>query len=185
MKIPTVAPTLFSDINRRMEAWGTEGKMDPFKNIYDLVIQMTVRMASCEELAADAKSVQHMSDLYWKLEKSATPVGLLLPWFPGTAKKNKKQASQGLYDMLSHYVDVRRRAESSNSDAIDVLIADGADNTIIVEVCVTKASPKFHTHVPPLKFVIAVIFAGVVNTGMICALLQLYHLQLLFPCHVI
>ena len=178
-------PALLSDINGRMEPRGVEGKKEPFKDNYDVVFQIIVRMASCQELATSPRSIQTMNDLYWKLEKSATPVGLLLPWFPGTAKKNKKQASQGLYDMLSHYVDVRRRAESSNSDAIDVLIADGADNTIIVEVCVTKASPKFHTHVPPLKFVIAVIFAGVVNTGMICALLQLYHLQLLFPCHVI
>ena len=117
-----------------MEAWGTEGKINPFEDIYDLVIQMTVRMASCRELAADPKAVKRMADHYWMLEKSATPVGLLLPWFPGTAKKNKMIAMKGLYEMLSHYVDVRQKAEVSNSDAIDTLIADGADATIIIEV---------------------------------------------------
>jgi hypothetical protein len=29
-------PTLFDDVNRRMELWGKEGRMDPFKNIYDV-----------------------------------------------------------------------------------------------------------------------------------------------------
>jgi hypothetical protein len=149
INILTVLPILLSDISRRMEAWGTEGKMNPFKDIYDLIIQMTVRIASCEELAADQRSVQNMSDLYWKLEKSATPVGLLLPWFPGTAKRDKEQASKGLYNMLSHYVDVRQKAEVPNSDAIDTLIADGADTTIIVEVRIAMlyhASPKSHPH---------------------------------------
>jgi hypothetical protein len=34
-------------------AWGSEGRIDPFKEIYDVVFQMTVRMASCKELATD------------------------------------------------------------------------------------------------------------------------------------
>jgi hypothetical protein len=36
-----------------MDDWGTEGKLNPFKDIYDLVFQMTVRMASCNELATE------------------------------------------------------------------------------------------------------------------------------------
>jgi sterol 14-demethylase len=155
-RLQDVIPTLFGDINKRMELWGAEGKMDPFKDIYDLVFQMTVRMASCGELAADSKAVKNMSDLYWKLEKSATPVGLLLPRFPGTAKKNKEEATTGLYVMLSHYVDIRRKAEVPNSDAIDILIADGDDNTTII------------------SFVLSIVFAGVVNTGMISCWTLLY-----------
>jgi len=126
-------PTLFIDIHERMEDWGSEGKMNPFKDIYELVFQMTVRMASCRELASDPEVIRKMSDLYWKLGKSATPVGLLLPWFPGTAKKIKGKALNGLYEMLSHYVNLRREAEMPSLDAIDVLIADGMDNSSIVQ----------------------------------------------------
>ena len=108
--------------------------MNPFQDIYDLVFQMTVRMASCEELAADPKSVQKMSNLFWKLEKSATPMSLLFPWFPSTAKRNKKQAIKDLYAMLSHYVNVRRKAEALNSDAIDIFIANGDDDPTIIGV---------------------------------------------------
>jgi hypothetical protein len=142
INIVIVMSTLFSDIHRRMEAWGTDGKMNPFKDIYDLVFQMTVRIASCEELATDPIAVQKVTDLYWMLEKSITPVGLLLPWFPGRAQKLGKQATKGLYDLLLHYVNIRRKAEVRNSDAIDVLIADGEDDHGIVEVCASPASCK-------------------------------------------
>jgi hypothetical protein len=129
----SVLPTLFSDINRCAESWGAAGTMNPFKDVYNLVFQMTVRMTTCDELATDARSVQIVNDLYWKLEKSSTAVSLLLPWFPGAAKKNKNQATKDLYDMLSHYVDLRRNAVP-NSNAIDVLIADGEDNPAVVGV---------------------------------------------------
>jgi hypothetical protein len=131
-----VVPALFSDINKRMDAWGVEGKINPFKSIYDLVFQMTVRMASCHELAADPGSIQKMKDLYWTLEKSATPVSLLLPWFPSTARRNSQQATKDLYNMVSHYVDIKRKAAVPNSDAIDLLIADGVDNPTIFQVSV-------------------------------------------------
>jgi hypothetical protein len=117
-----------------MEGLGVEGKMNPFKDIYDIVFQITVRMATCEELATDLDKIQKMNDLYWKLEKNSTPMSLLLPWFPSPARKNKDEATKGLYDMLSHYVDLRRKAEVPGSDAIDILIADGADDTTIISV---------------------------------------------------
>jgi hypothetical protein len=126
--------TLLTDVNRRMEAWGPEGKMNPFKDIYDLVFQMTVRMATCEELATDVEKIQKMNDLYWKLEKNSTAMSLLLPWFPGTARRNKNEATKSLYTMLYHYVDLRRKAEVPSSDAIDILIADGEDNIAIISV---------------------------------------------------
>ena len=117
-----------------MDVWGAEGKLNPFKDIYDLVFQMTVRMASCNELATEPATIQKMADLYWKLEKSATPVSLLLPWFPGTAKKDRREATIGLYNLLTHYVDVRREAKVPSLDAIDIMIADGDDNPTIVAV---------------------------------------------------
>jgi hypothetical protein len=31
-----VLPSLFSGIDKRMETWGKQGKIDPFKSIYDV-----------------------------------------------------------------------------------------------------------------------------------------------------
>lgn len=32
----SVIPTLFEDVNKRMVAWGKQGQIDPFKNVYDV-----------------------------------------------------------------------------------------------------------------------------------------------------
>ncbi|KJA20453.1 hypothetical protein HYPSUDRAFT_813626 [Hypholoma sublateritium FD-334 SS-4] len=140
-------PALLEDINRRMESWGREGQIDPFKSIYDLVFQMTVRMASCDELANDEQELEKIQELYWILEKSATPTAVLLPWFPGPAKKAKEVATRQLYMKLSHYVDIRRVSKVPTNNAIDILIGQGRSNPDII------------------AFILGVIFAGVINTG--------------------
>ncbi|KAF8816057.1 cytochrome P450 [Phlegmacium glaucopus] len=147
-RLSDVLPSLFSDIDKRMKTWRKQGQMDPFKTIYDLVFQMTVRMATCAELSDNFKAIEEIQALYWTLEKSATPTALLLPWFPGPAKKRKEQATKDLFMKLHEYVDLRRNAAVPSSDAIDVLLAEGLSNVDIV------------------GFVLAVIFAGVLNTGM-------------------
>jgi sterol 14-demethylase len=141
-------PALFSDIDKRMETWGKQGKIDPFKYIYDLVFQMTVRMASCDELATDFKAIEEMQGLYWQLEKSATPTTLLLPWFPGPAKKRKERVTKELYTKLHDYVDLRKNATVPSPSAIDILLEQGVPTPEIV------------------AFVLNVIFAGVINTGL-------------------
>lgn len=146
-RLADVLPTLFDDVQARMEGWGKEGRMDPFKNIYDLVFQMTVRMATCRELSSDMDELNLLQAEYWKLEKSATPTSLLLPWFPSKAKKDKETATKNLFTMLEKYVDKRRAAEVPTADAIDLLIAEGLSTELII------------------GFILGVIFAGVVNTG--------------------
>jgi sterol 14-demethylase len=155
-RLSDVLPTLFSDIEKRMETWGKHGQMDPFQSIYDLVFQMTVRMATCAELSSNLKDIEEIQRLYWDLEKSVTPTALLLPWFPGPAKKRKEQSTKGLYMKLRDYVELRRNAAVPSSDAIDVLLGQGLPDAEIIQ------------------FVLAVIFAGVINTGMISCWALLY-----------
>lgn len=166
-----VLPTLFSDIIKRMEGWGDEGKINPFNDVYNFVFQMTVRMATCRELSEDRDAVDRLFGLYWKLEKSATPVGLLLPWLPSKAKKDKQQATADLYNMLSGYVDSRRSAGVPGSDAIDLLIAQDEDNPAIVGVSQLHFSLAWCL-IRLFQFVLGVIFAGVINTGIICTCLE-------------
>jgi sterol 14-demethylase len=124
-----------------MKTWGTAGKMDPFKDIYDLIFQMSIRMASCDELATDAETVRNISDIYFRHEKSVTAASLLLPWFPSAARKEKTQTITALYKILSHYVDLRRKGEMRNSDTIDVLLTQGGDDASIIDVCLTMSHP--------------------------------------------
>ncbi|KAG6899118.1 hypothetical protein C0993_000644 [Termitomyces sp. T159_Od127] len=109
---------------------------------------MTVRLATCRELSEDKEAISQLAHNYWELEKSATPFALLFPWFPCPAKRAKREATQKLYDMLLKYVDLRRKATERTTDAIDVLISGGDSDDVII------------------SFVLNVIFAGVINTGM-------------------
>ncbi|KAF9557039.1 cytochrome P450 [Agrocybe pediades] len=146
-RIQETLPVLLDDLNNRMKDWGTEGKINPFKEVYDLVFQMTVRMATCEELAKDKKAIDDLTQNYWTLEKSATPVSLLLPWLPSKAKKAKETSTIALYNMLNDFVQLRRKAEVPSKDPIDLFIAQGeSDETIIGTI-------------------MGIIFAGVINTG--------------------
>ena len=95
---------------------------------------MTVRMATCAELAADVKTVEEIQGLYWQLEKSATPTALLLPWFPGPAKKRKERAMTALFTKFHDYVEMRKNAAVPSSDSIDVLLGKGVSTPEIVGV---------------------------------------------------
>ncbi|RDB26871.1 Lanosterol 14-alpha demethylase [Hypsizygus marmoreus] len=147
-RVVNLLPPLFDDVQRRMSDWGREGSIDPFKEVYELVFQMTVHLVTCRELSEDKESIAKLAKHYWDLEKSVTPFSLLLPWFPGRAKKARKDATMNLYTLISGYVDLRRNSPHPTSDAIDVLIAEGDSNETIV------------------GFVLGAVFAGVINTGM-------------------
>jgi hypothetical protein len=95
---------------------------------------MTVRMISCDELATNLEVIEEIQRLYWQLEKSTTPTTLLLPWFPGPAKKRKERVTKDLYVKLHDYVELRKKAAVPSSDAIDVLLGQGVPNSEIVEV---------------------------------------------------
>ena len=96
-------------------------------------------MATCRSLATNRAEVTRLANLYWIVEKSATPVKLLLPWFPSKAKKESARCTRELYKMLDGYVEKQRKTpEGLGSDAIDVLIGEGVKNPDIIQV--SKAS---------------------------------------------
>ena len=95
---------------------------------------MTVRMASCAELADDFKTVDEIQGLYLQIEKSTTPTAMLFPWFPGPAKKRKERVSKVLFTKLHDYVELRKNAAVPSSDSIDVLLGQGVPTSEIIEV---------------------------------------------------
>lgn len=91
-------------------------------------------MATCRELSQDKEATEKMAQLYWALEKSATPMALLLPWIPSPSKTMSKVATTELYSHLVKYVQNRRAAGATTSDPIDVLIHTGDPDHIVVNV---------------------------------------------------
>jgi sterol 14-demethylase len=112
-------------------------------------------MASCRELASDLPALTTFQQHYWILEKSATPTALLFPWFPGPAKRAKEASTKALFTTLWDYIEERKKAPVPSSDAIDLLLGMGINNQDIIQ------------------FILGVIFAGVINTGINCTSLHL------------
>ena len=111
-------------------------KLCPYEYIRNvqLVFQMTVRMATCRELAEDKQVIQDLRKHYLDIEQNSTPTSILLPWFPGSAKKVKTKATLELYFLIKKYVTMRREAKIPSSDSIDFLIANGDSDEVIIEV---------------------------------------------------
>lgn len=135
-----VLPNLFSDVDRVLKTWGPEGQVNLFDSIYRVVFQMTIRMATCDDLAMNAEDVVRVRKLYWTLEKTATAVSVLMPWIPSKAKKENKQATVDLYMLLNGYVEKRRKVGERTPHAIDHLIAEGVDNEGIIMVSMLRAT---------------------------------------------
>ena len=94
---------------------------------------MTARMSTCRDLVANNADLKRLGGQFMTLKTSVTPISLMLPWFPGPARRTMKQANTEMYTMLYTYIETRRHAEPT-SDAIDVLIADGETTPSIVWV---------------------------------------------------
>ena len=94
---------------------------------------MVVRMASCRELSDDREAVTQLGKHYLAIEKNATPVTILFPWFPGSTKKAKQKATMALYTTLLSYVAARRKSSTlSDMEPIDFFMSQGlSDDTIV------------------------------------------------------
>jgi hypothetical protein len=113
---------------------------------------MTVRMATCRDLAKNGADLKKIQELFLTLQASSTPASLLLPWFPSPARKRVKQATTEFVAMLCTYIESRRHAELT-SDAIDVLIADGETTQNIAAVSPTPTAARGFVRSDPVFLV--------------------------------
>jgi hypothetical protein len=95
---------------------------------------MTVRLASCRELSEDKEAIAQLAKSYFEIEETATPVTILFPWFPGSAKRAKKKATKVLYDTFLSFIELRRNSSVPSNDPIDLFISQGLSNDDIIGV---------------------------------------------------
>ena len=126
---------------------------------------MTARMTTCHDLTKNGAELKKIADLMMSLQKSATPLSVLLRWLPSPARKSLKESNTTMYTMLYTYVERRRRAEPTD-DAIDILIADGETTRNIVEVGLASTLTQRKSDWS-FKFMMVVLFAGIANSGII------------------
>ncbi|KAF8817253.1 cytochrome P450 [Phlegmacium glaucopus] len=145
-RLVDLIPILLDDLNRVMKDWGNQATINPFDQMYKLVFQMTMRMATCRELSDDPDAVKALAQHYRDHRNGSTPTAALFPWFPSWAKVTKLKATTALFNMLSSHVELRRKSTVQTNDPFDILIARGDTNTNVAGF-------------------IAIMIAGAVNTG--------------------
>ena len=101
-----------------------------------MVFQITIRAASCKEVADDPEAVKKVAQMYWDAEKGSTPTSVLLPWLPSTARKRKLKATQDLFLLFKQIIDDRTAKGRVEDDPLQTLLdmGDGANDIVGVGV---------------------------------------------------
>ncbi|KAI9669870.1 MAG: hypothetical protein M1831_006905 [Alyxoria varia] len=156
---------LLYDVRSKIDTIARESQdsrtTDPFYSVYAIVFQLTFRMLGCVEIADDDKLRAEVLHLYESLEANAGPSMILTPWWvPTQARIMRFLSGARLYMKVQKIVDQRRGRKCDESDRIDdtlqMLIDSGATTDKIV------------------RFIIAVIYSGQVNTGLNAAYVLCY-----------
>ncbi|KAG9124092.1 hypothetical protein FRC07_012864 [Ceratobasidium sp. 392] len=150
-RLATLTPQFMADLERNMVKWGSNGKFDPFHDVYSIVFQLTIRATACREIADSVESCKKLEELYWLVEKGSTPTTVLLPWLPSKARKQKTEATIELYNWFDSIIKARQAEGRREEDALQVLIDLGDSTTDIIQ------------------FILGTLFAGIINTGLMSA----------------
>ncbi|GAB1525707.1 cytochrome P450 family protein [Rhizoctonia solani] len=155
-RLAKLTPELMSDIERNMKSWGDAGKFDPFEVMYSTVFQLTIRAAGAREIADSVEKCKQLEELYWKVEKGSTAASLLLPWLPSAARKQKVDSTTEIYTIFDQIIKDRQREGRREEDALQTFIDQGDSMVDII------------------GFVMGVLFAGIVNTGLMSAWIYIH-----------
>lgn len=140
-------PTLTSDVRIRLGEVGSEGLMDPFVNIYEIVYLLTMRAVGATEIAKSRPMLDKTLRLFEMIEKTSTSYQIMFPWLPSPAMFNRFRGGSQMYMIFRNIVDARRKEGRREDDALQFLMDQGDDVTRII------------------GFVVGALFAGQLNSG--------------------
>lgn len=142
-----VLPTLLSDVKIRLDELGSEGLMDPFKNIYEIVYLLTMRAVGATEIANSRPMLDKTLHLFEMIEKTSTSYQIIFPWLPSPAMFNRLRGGSQMYMLFRDLVESRKKEGRREEDALQFLIDQGDDVVRII------------------GFVVGALFAGQLNSG--------------------
>lgn len=155
-RLANTLPMLISDVRWAVQAIADKGRIDPFVDIYRLVFTLTIRIVGAHELAEDATLRARFEYYFDLIEKSATPLSVMFPFFPWPATIRRNYAGLRLYLLLDNIVKKRRKTGKAPDDAVQQLLdsGDGMDEIAY--------------------FVMGALFAGKLNSGTNAAMVLCY-----------
>ncbi|KAF8753977.1 Cytochrome P450 [Rhizoctonia solani] len=156
-RLAKLTPELMSDIERNMKSWGDVGKFDPFEVMYSTVFQLTIRAAGAREIAESVEKCKQLEELYWK-------------YIIGGAESLTWER----YTIFDQIIKDRQREGRREEDALQTFIDQGDSTVDIIGVrshsCVLKVSLMRGFN----SVCHGVLFAGIVNTGLMSAWIYIH-----------
>ncbi|TLD18829.1 Cytochrome P450 [Venturia nashicola] len=120
-------PNVLDDLRNRLNALAEDptGITDPFKSVYEIVFQLTMRTLGCDEVANDPNLVEETMRLNRTMESVATPIAIMFPWFPSPDVIRNIYAGTKLYMIFDRVAKARRAEGRKEEDAIQALLDQG------------------------------------------------------------
>jgi cytochrome P450 len=149
-------PQMLADVRQALDKVATKSETDPFDSIYRIVFHLTIRTVGCVEIADDPVLREKTLGLYETLERTASAINVMYSWLPTPSKMLRMYAGTRLYMIVQKIIDARRREDRREDDPLQTLI-DHGDSTIRI-----------------VAFVLNVLFAGILNSGVNAACIAMY-----------
>lgn len=147
---------LISDVRSGIEAIADKGHISPSVDIYRLVSTLTFRIVGAYEFAEDTV-LRAQFDYYCDLiEKSATPLSVMSPFFPWPGTIQRNHAGFRIYRLLDNIVKERQKKGKAPDEAVQQLLERGDGMTELV------------------FFILGALFAGQLNSGINAAMVLCY-----------
>ncbi|KAJ9635517.1 hypothetical protein H2199_008520 [Coniosporium tulheliwenetii] len=142
-------PQLIEDVRTRLGTLAADpsGITDPFKSIYEIVYQLTMRTVGSNEIADSPELLHKTLSLFETIAKTSTAGTIIFPWFPSPAIIKRYIAGGKLYMIMKNIMDERQRTGRRENDALQYCIDQGDSVNMVI------------------GFILGALFAGQLNSG--------------------
>ncbi|KAG6014413.1 hypothetical protein E4U43_006570, partial [Claviceps pusilla] len=147
--------TLVNDCVTSYEEMDTRAPLDPFNTLYRLVYKLTLRTLGTNDVADSPALLDETLKIFTTMDDSSA-LEVMFPRMPLPSRLSKMWAGARLHLIFSKIMDQRRKTGRTEDDAMQSMMDTGDDEIIIS------------------AFIMAALFAGLINTGVIAAWILLY-----------
>ncbi|KAJ7137457.1 cytochrome P450 [Mycena crocata] len=140
-------PTLYDYAYDHISSLGKT--TDPFKTFPEVIFRLTTTTTTSSRIAASPPACDALLKIFHGLEKAATPVTVLFPWFFGPDRMRRFFLMKQFYNIMRDTIDERKREGRNEDDPMQFLIDESLSTIEITQ------------------FAIAVLFTGNANTAVI------------------
>lgn len=133
-------PTLYAYAYDRIDGLAAT-TIDPFETFPEVIFRLTVTTTTSLKIAANAAACDALLKTFHGLDKAATPVTVLFPWFFGPDRMRRFYLMKQFYNTMRDTIDERKIEGRNDEDPMQFLIDQGLSTMEIAQV---RVPPLHH-----------------------------------------